>query len=159
MFGRNILPILRSMPWRADSRVLVRDTQSTRIFQKSLNLQREKDHRIESKFASAANGITHPNPTRNHKSLSTSIPLSTPIPCAIHRTICTSFPSSRPVRSPHITVQGIGRQQHSYPSHSMHFVFPAAPLSLLTIELMVEEAAEPGPLRFTRVLDDVHILV
>jgi hypothetical protein len=40
-------------------------------------------------------------------------------------------------------------QQHSYPSHSMHFVFPAAPPSGFTIELMVEEATEPGPLRFT----------
>jgi hypothetical protein len=48
----------------------------------------------------------------------------------------------------HITVQGIGMQQHSKPSHSKHFVFPAAPASGFTIELMVEEAAEPGPLWF-----------
>jgi len=41
-------------------------------------------------------------------------------------------------------------QQHSYPSHSMHFVFPAAPPSGFTIEEMVDEAAEPGPLAFTR---------
>lgn len=40
-------------------------------------------------------------------------------------------------------------QQHSYPSHSMHFVFPAL-LSPLTMLLMVEEAAEPGPLRLTK---------
>jgi len=39
-------------------------------------------------------------------------------------------------------------QQHSYPSHSRHFVFPA-PASPLTREEIVEEAAEPGPLRFT----------
>jgi len=32
----------------------------------------------------------------------------------------------------------------------MHFVFPVAPPSGLTIEEMVEEAAEPGPLAFTR---------
>jgi len=51
-------------------------------------------------------------------------------------------------------------QQHSYPSHSMHFVFPAAPPSGLTIELMVDEAAEPGPLRLTRTCEDEeHILV
>ena len=47
-------------------------------------------------------------------------------------------------------------QQHSYPSHSKHFVFP---VSGLTIEEMVDEAAEPGPLRLTRVLLlEVHIL-
>jgi hypothetical protein len=50
-------------------------------------------------------------------------------------------------------------QQHSYPSHSMHFVFPAAPPSGFTIEEMVEEAAEPGPLRFTSwEVEEVHIL-
>ena len=50
-------------------------------------------------------------------------------------------------------------QQHSYPSHSKHFVFPAAPVSGFTIEAMVDAAAEPGPLRFTRVfVDEVHIL-
>jgi len=27
---------------------------------------------------------------------------------------------------PYITVQGSGKQQHSYPSHSMHFVFPGS---------------------------------
>jgi hypothetical protein len=103
----------------------------------------------------------HPIPSQpeiiNH--CPSSIPLSTPIPCQSSH-ICASFP--QPVfmlGSSYITVQGIGMQQHSYPSHSMHFVFPAAPLSLLTIELMVEEAAEPGPLRFTRVLDEVHILI
>jgi hypothetical protein len=50
-------------------------------------------------------------------------------------------------------------QQHSYPSHSMHFVFPAAPPSALTILLIVEEAAEPGPLRLTRPDEvEAHIL-
>jgi len=58
-----------------------------------------------------------------------------------------------------MTVQGIGIQQHSYPSHSIHFVFPAAPPSPLTILLIVEDAAEPGPLRFTSVEEvEVHIL-
>jgi hypothetical protein len=52
-------------------------------------------------------------------------------------------------------------QQHSYPSHSKHFVFPvAAPLpSGFTIEEIVDAAAEPGPLWFTRLLVlEVHIL-
>jgi len=50
-------------------------------------------------------------------------------------------------------------QQHSYPSHSKHFVFPV-PASPLTRELTVDEAAEPGPLRFTSVvLEEEHILV
>jgi hypothetical protein len=49
----------------------------------------------------------------------------------------------------HITVHGIGMQQHSTPSHSKHLALPAVPLSGLTIEPMVEEAAEPGPLRLT----------
>lgn len=41
----------------------------------------------------------------------------------------------------------------------MHFVLPAAPPSGLTMLEMVEEAALPGPLRFTRVLEvEVHIL-
>jgi hypothetical protein len=59
----------------------------------------------------------------------------------------------------HITTQGIGIQQHSYPSHSRHFVFPALPLSGFTIEEMVDAALEPGPLRFTGVVEDeeVHI--
>ena len=40
----------------------------------------------------------------------------------------------------------------------MHFVFPAAPPSGLTMELIVEEAAEPGPLRFTSEWEvEVHI--
>jgi len=41
-------------------------------------------------------------------------------------------------------------QQHSYPSHSMHLVLPAVPFSGLTMELMVDAAAEPGPFRLTR---------
>lgn len=41
-------------------------------------------------------------------------------------------------------------QQHSTPSHSKHFVFPAAPPSGFTIDEMVDAAAEPGPLRLTR---------
>lgn len=50
-------------------------------------------------------------------------------------------------------------QQHSNPSHSMHLVLPAAPLSGLTIDLMVEEAEEPGPLRLTSgPLVEVHIV-
>jgi hypothetical protein len=50
-------------------------------------------------------------------------------------------------------------QQHSKPSHSRHFVLPAAPLSGLTIELMVEEAEEPGPLRLTsELVVEVHIV-
>jgi hypothetical protein len=49
-------------------------------------------------------------------------------------------------------------QQHSYPSHSKHFVLPAAPPSGFTIEEMVEEAAEPGPFLFTREEEEVHIL-
>jgi hypothetical protein len=55
-------------------------------------------------------------------------------------------------------MQGIGIQQHVPQSHSRHFVFPAAPPSGFTIELIVEEAAEPGPLRFTSVLAEVNIL-
>lgn len=50
-----------------------------------------------------------------------------------------------------MTVQGIGIQQHSTPSHSKHFVLPVAPVSGFTMEEMVEAAAEPGPLRFTGV--------
>jgi len=63
-------------------------------------------------------------------------------------------------RSPYITVQGIGMQQHSNPSHSIQKDFvPPAPPSGFTMEEMVEEAAEPGPLRFTRVEEvEVHIL-
>lgn len=56
-------------------------------------------------------------------------------------------------------MQGIGIQQHSNPPQSIHFVFPAALLSGLTMEPMVEEAAEPGPLRSTRVWVEVHILL
>ena len=53
---------------------------------------------------------------------------------------------------------GIGIQQHSTPSHSRHLVFPAAPVSGLTIEEMVEAALEPGPLRLTRLAElEVHI--
>lgn len=53
----------------------------------------------------------------------------------------------------------MGIQQHSYPSHSMHFVLPAAPPSGLTIEEMVLAAAEPGPLRSTSVAcEKEHIL-
>jgi len=50
-------------------------------------------------------------------------------------------------------------QQHSYPSHSMHFVLPAP--SPLTIVEIVDEAAEPGPLRFTSEAVDevVHMLL
>jgi hypothetical protein len=58
-----------------------------------------------------------------------------------------------------MTVQGIGIQQHSYPSHSRHFVFPA-PESPLTIEEIVEEAAEPGPfLLINWVGEEEHILL
>jgi len=51
-------------------------------------------------------------------------------------------------------------QQHSNPSHSIQKDFvPPAPPSGFTMEEMVEEAAEPGPLRFTRVEEvEVHIL-
>ena len=78
--------------------------------------------------------------------------------------IMTSFLHSRQSyahnRPPHRIVHGIGIQQHSYPSHSRHFVFPAAPPSGLTIELMVDAAAEPGPLWFTSgVWVEEHILV
>lgn len=48
-------------------------------------------------------------------------------------------------------------QQHSYPSHSKHFVLPLSPFTMVE---MVELAAEPGPLRLTRPEEDeVHILV
>lgn len=41
----------------------------------------------------------------------------------------------------------------------MHFVFSPAPAPPLTIEEMVLDAAEPGPLRLTRVVGvEVHIL-
>lgn len=41
----------------------------------------------------------------------------------------------------------------------MHLVFPLAPVSGLTMLLIVEAAEEPGPLRFTRPLEDeVYIL-
>jgi len=75
-----------------------------------------------------------------------------------------SFPNTlpRPANPPtitYMTVHGIGMQQHSYPSHSKHFVFPA-PASPLTREPIVDEAAEPGPLRFTSVvMEEEHILV
>lgn len=59
--------------------------------------------------------------------------------------VCESFLAA----ISHITVHGIGMQQHSTPSHSKHLVLPAVPLSGLTIEPMVEEATEPGPLRLT----------
>jgi hypothetical protein len=55
--------------------------------------------------------------------------------------VCESFLAA----ISHIIVHGIGMQQHSTPSHSKHLVF----LSGLTIEPMVEEATEPGPLRLT----------
>jgi hypothetical protein len=68
------------------------------------------------------------------------------------------YPFQPPPLCPHIIVQGIGMQQHSYPSHSMHFVFPAAPASGLTIEEIVDEAAEPGPLWFTNMFcDEEHM--
>jgi len=60
-----------------------------------------------------------------------------------------------------MTVQGMGKQQHETPSHSTQFGIPAAPPSGFTIEEMDEEAAEPGPLRFTRTEEvevEVHIL-
>jgi hypothetical protein len=44
----------------------------------------------------------------------------------------------------------------------MHFVLPAAPVSGLTMLLIVLAAAEPGPLRFTKVRpleDELHILL
>jgi hypothetical protein len=74
---------------------------------------------------------------------------------------CHPYPAILPhFLPPHITTQGIGIQQHSYPSHSKHFVFPAAPLSGFTIDEMVDAADEPGPLRFTRAEEDeVHMLV
>jgi len=81
----------------------------------------------------------------------------TPPPAINH---LSSSPHSNPLRPSHKIVQGIGMQQHSYPSHSMHFVFPAAPPSGFTIEEMVEEAAEPGPLRFTSwEVEEMHILM
>jgi len=70
------------------------------------------------------------------------------------------FPSPFYSIPPYITTQGIGIQQHSYPSHSKHFVLPAAPPSGFTIEEIVEEAAEPGPFLFTRLEEEeVHILI
>lgn len=48
-------------------------------------------------------------------------------------------------------VQGMGMQQHSYPSHSMHFVLPPPAASAgLTIESTMDTAALPGPLWLTR---------
>lgn len=51
-------------------------------------------------------------------------------------------------------------QQHEYPSHSMHFVFPPAPApplpvasAGLTMLSAMDVAALPGPLRLTRVPD------
>ena len=42
-------------------------------------------------------------------------------------------------------------QQHSYPSHSMHFVLPPPAASAgLTMDSTMETAALPGPLRLTR---------
>ncbi len=42
----------------------------------------------------------------------------------------------------------------------MHFVFPAGAVSGLTIEEMVDVAADPGPLRFTSPEEpEVHIFV
>lgn len=69
----------------------------------------------------------------------------------------SSIPTPEFNPTPHITVQGIGIQQHSYPSHSIHFVFPA-PASPLTSVEIVEDAAEPGPLRFMSWVGvEVHI--
>lgn len=35
-----------------------------------------------------------------------------------------------------MTVHGIGMQQHSYPSHSQHFVFGSAGLTIEEVELV-----------------------
>jgi hypothetical protein len=53
-------------------------------------------------------------------------------------------------------------QQHSYPSHSRHLVFPAGPFSGDTTEEIVLMAAEPGRLALTRLWEvdvEVHIVV
>lgn len=72
-------------------------------------------------------------------------------------TLNTTFATQKIIS--HITVHGIGTQQHSYPSHSIHFVFPAVPPSGLTTDEIVDAAAEPGPLRFTsEVGAEEHIL-
>ncbi|UQC85923.1 uncharacterized protein CLUP02_11422 [Colletotrichum lupini] len=61
---------------------------------------------------------------------------------------CTSH---LPQRNPlYMTVQGMGMQQHSYPSHSMHFVLPPVASAGLTMLSMMEVAALPGPLRLIR---------
>lgn len=45
---------------------------------------------------------------------------------------------------PYMTMHGIGMQQHSKPSHSIHFLGAEAPSQGLTIDETVEIAAEPG---------------
>ena len=54
-------------------------------------------------------------------------------------------------------VQGIGRQQHSYPSHSIHFVLPG----WVPAGLMIEEAVEEEWTKLTglAVLVGEHILL
>lgn len=61
----------------------------------------------------------------------------------------TQFPA--PYQTSHMTTQGMGMQQHSYPSHSKHLVLPGAlPWPVASAGLirlsMVETAALPGPL-------------
>lgn len=59
----------------------------------------------------------------------------------------------------YMTVQGIGRQQHSYPSHSMHLVLPPVASAGLTMASMMETAALPGPLRLTRDARDEQAII
>ena len=47
----------------------------------------------------------------------------------------------------YIILQGSGMQQHSYPSHSRHLVFPGS----LPAGLMIEEALEEGSTKLTGV--------
>jgi len=47
-----------------------------------------------------------------------------------------------------MTVQGMGMQQQSYPSHERHLVLPLPSAGLTTLSAM-DVAALPGPLRLT----------
>jgi len=85
-------------------------------------------------------------------------PLTSPKGITQHRTKeedCRPVPRITPAPSgSYMTVQGMGMQQHSYPSHSMHFVLPPPPPPAasagLTMDSTMEMAELPGPLRLTR---------
>ena len=64
-------------------------------------------------------------------------------------------------RCVYMIVHGIGRQQHSYPSHSIHFVFPGCVPAGLVIEEVIELLLVLGKTSFLGLIAceaDVHIV-